>query len=429
MSDPVAGAAGEPFDLVVIGGGVMGLFTAWHAVRAAETDGRRPRVAVLERGRVGDPATASFGRTRSYRRDYLDPHYARLADEAIGLWGQFERAAGVRALVRCGCMNIAATAVTPDLAQTYAAGVGAVLDDLGWSPARYRGEAVWRRFPYLRADLADNDETGGLVDVRAVTAALRSALEATASLREGVEVLAVEPAAGETESGASGRGMAGSGAAGSEPILVRTDRGDLSARSVVITAGHGSNDVLSLIPGNRLQVPISRDRPSEARYFAPSDPAPFTAPQMPVIAYLDTGIYLHPIVPGLIDRVKIGYYNPPDIPRGTTSIGGIADFVRQCLPGLSGAPSEPVDDVDSCDYDLVADDDFVLGAVPGAAGVYLGVGWRGTGYKFAPLIGRVLHDLARRRGTVYDIARFDPIRFLAPDGGSGRPQHQQGDAR
>ena len=104
----------EVFDLVVIGGGVMGMFTAWTAAQHGS------RVAVLERGRLGDPATASYGRTRSYRRDYLDAGYARLADEAIRLWAEFETATGTDVLVRCGCMNIARSAVTPDLDTTYA---------------------------------------------------------------------------------------------------------------------------------------------------------------------------------------------------------------------------------------------------------------------------------------------------------------------
>ena len=78
-------------------------------------------MAVLERGRVGDPATASYGRTRSYRRDYLDAGYARLADEAIRLWAEFETATGTDVLVRCGCMNIAKSSVTPDLRHLRAA--------------------------------------------------------------------------------------------------------------------------------------------------------------------------------------------------------------------------------------------------------------------------------------------------------------------
>ena len=39
------------------------------------------------------------------------------------------------------------------------------------------------------------------------------------------------------------------------------------------------------------------------------------------------------------------------------------------------------------------------------------IGWRGTGYKFAPWVGRVLAELALQDGTVYDINRFAPTRF------------------
>ena len=53
-------------DVLVVGGGVMGLFTAYRA------SGLGARVTVLERGRIGDPMTASYGRTRSFRSDYLD---------------------------------------------------------------------------------------------------------------------------------------------------------------------------------------------------------------------------------------------------------------------------------------------------------------------------------------------------------------------
>jgi glycine/D-amino acid oxidase-like deaminating enzyme len=110
--------------------------------------------------------------------------------------------------------------------------------------------------------------------------------------------------------------------------------------------------------------------------------------------------------------VKIGYYNPPDVPRGTTGIESIAEFVDQCMPGLGAAQVTDVRDVDQCDYDLVGDDEFVLGLVPGHRSVAVGVGWRGTGYKFAPWVGRVLHQLARQQGTVYDVAQFDPARFI-----------------
>jgi glycine/D-amino acid oxidase-like deaminating enzyme len=387
MTSGLADPSEDVLDLLVIGGGVMGLFTAYQAAK-------HDRVAVLERGRVGDPATASYGRTRSYRRDYLDAVYARFADEAIGLWTDFEAQTGTEVLVRCGCMNIAKSSVTPDLDATYAHLTTELLRGLGIPVQSYDTAGIEERYPYLRADVADLDPVGGLVNLPAVTGALLAALhEAKTPVHEQV-----------TTTGIVREG---------DLLRVSTDVGQFVARSLVITAGHGTNDVLTLLPDCSLQIPLSKDRPSDAKYFAP--PAEvrhrFTSDVMPVIAYLDTGIYLHPIVEGLIDVVKIGYYNPPDMPRGLTSVDSIASFVEQCLPGLIGSEITDVSDVDQCDYDLVADDDFVLGSVPGFSNVFVGVGWRGTGYKFSPWVGRVLFELARRDGTVYDIARFDPARF------------------
>jgi glycine/D-amino acid oxidase-like deaminating enzyme len=375
-------------DLVIVGGGVMGRFAAYHAAE------RSARVVVLERGRIGDPMTASYSRTRSFRNDYLDAGYARLAHEAFRLWGEFERETGSDVLVRCGCLNIGKRSVTPDLDRTYGHLSFETLTQLGLQAESFEGEELRRRYDYLDADVAYLDVEAGIVDVPAANEALTRALEARGvQTLEGVETTAIEPA-GET-------------------FRVITDAGEIVTRSLVITAGHGTNDVLRTLAGCRLNVPITKDRPSEAKYFFPTNGhrAQFTADAMPVIAYLDAGIYCHPIVDGLVDAVKIGFYHPPDLPGDRAPLDGIAEFVSECMPGLNGATVRDVEDVDQCDYDLVADDEFVLGAIPGIAGAYVGVGWRGTGYKFAPWIGRVLAGCALQGGTVYDIDRFDPARF------------------
>jgi sarcosine oxidase len=375
-------------DLLVIGGGVMGRFTAYHAAQRSE------RVVILERGRVGDPMTASYGRTRSFRNDYLDATYARFAHEAFRLWGEFERDTGTPVLVRCGCMNIGKRSVTPDLDSTYAQLSFRTLEELRLSTESYDGDALRRRFSYLDADLGHLDVDAGVVALPAVTAALTDALAARGVRTvEGVTTTGIERDGG--------------------VYVVSTDAGQFLARSLVVTAGHGTNDVLAALSGCTLRVPITKDRPSEAKYLVPAAAArsQFTSDVMPVIAYLDAGIYCHPIVDGLVDAVKVGYYNPPDLPRNGGSIDSVASFLEQCMPGLAGADMRDVDDVDQCDYDLVADDDFVLGRIPGLDGAYVGVGWRGTGYKFAPWVGRVLASCALQGGTVYDIGRFDPARF------------------
>jgi sarcosine oxidase len=270
-----------------------------------------------------------------------------------------------------------------------------LLQEVGLESQALDDDDLRRRFPFLDADIGRLEVDAGVVNLPAVTETLTRVLgESGVQTIEGVETTAVER--------------------DGEALRVITDAGEFVTRSLVVTAGHGTNALLGRLPGCELQVPLTRDRPSEAKYVTPPADARerFTAGAMPVIAYLDTGIYCHPIVDGLTEAVKIGYYNPPDMPRGTTSIDSIASFVEQCMPGLAGAEMRDVEDVDQCDYDLVADDDFVLGAIPGLPNAFVGVGWRGTGYKFAPWVGRVLAELAVQGATVYDIARFDPGRFL-----------------
>src|SRR6185312_2514324 len=269
------------------------------------------------------------------------------------------------------------------------------LTDLGLKTESFDRAALRRRYAYLDADMGHLDVDGGVVDLPAVTAALTRALdERGVRTVEGVETTEIVP--------------------DGDAFVVVTDAGEFRARSLVVAAGHGTNDVLATLPDCGLRVPITKDRPSEAKYFLPSADArhQFTADVMPVIAYLDAGIYCHPIVDGLIDAVKVGYYNPPDLPGERATVNGIADFVEQCVPGLRTATVSDVEDVDQCDYDLVADDEFVLGAIPGFTGAFVGVGWRGTGYKFAPWVGRVLAGCALQGGTVYDIGRFAPARFV-----------------
>jgi sarcosine oxidase len=379
--------------LTIIGGGVMGLMTAYYAAPLADS------VTVLERSRVGDPATASFGLTRSVRNDYRDPEYARLAVEARRLWRELERDSGERLLVDCGCLNLVKASVTPDLDRTYAVESYAVLERLRLRRETFTRTRLRERFPQFDADGGWLDVDAGFADLAAVTRVLRASLrERGVRLAENSEPRAV------TRSGPA--------------WAVATDAGPVVSDVVVVTAGLGTNDVLGLVPGCRVRFPLRPDRPAQSRYFIPPAGSRelFTAAAMPVFAYLDIGIYGHPLYEGRTPGVKIGFYNPPDVTRTPSRIGSVEDFVAECMPGLRDAEVADVaavSGVDTCWYDLVADDEFILGAVPGADGVFTGVGWRGTGYKFAPWVGLVLAQLALRRSTVYDIRRFSPARFVA----------------
>jgi glycine/D-amino acid oxidase-like deaminating enzyme len=378
--------------LTIIGGGVMGLMTAYHAAPLADS------VTVLERSRVGDPATASFGLTRSVRNDYRDPQYARLAFEARRLWRELQRDSGERLLVDCGCLNLVKASITPDLDRTYAVESYAVLEQLRLRRQVFSGARLRERFPQFDADGGWLDVDAGFADLAAVTNVLRKGMrERGVRLAENSEPRAI------TRSGRT--------------WTVVTDAAPVTSDALVITAGLGTNDVLGMLPACPVRFPLRPARPAQSKYFIPQAAVrdQFTEAAMPVFAYLDIGIYGHPVYDGRTPGVKIGFYNPPDVARTPSRVNSVEDFVAECMPGLRNA--EVVDvaaasGVDTCWYDLVADDEFILGPVPGAPGVFAGVGWRGTGYKFAPWVGRVLAQLALQHGTVYDIRRFSPARFV-----------------
>jgi sarcosine oxidase len=378
-------------DVVVVGGGIMGLFTAHFASKLGRS------VTVLERSWIGDPATASFGLTRSIRNDYLDPHYARLAYEARGLWLDAQREGGVPLLVDCGCLNLAKESITPDLEGTYAEQAHRVLNGLRLRTEAYEREPLRRRFPQFDADLGRLDVEAGFIDLPAVTSFLKKSLvQSSVSLREHAEVVAIEE---------SDRG-----------VMLEVDGGGrLNAGVAVVTVGGlNVNNVLSRFDGCRVRFPISPDRPLQAKYFLPprGHEDDFTPDRLPVFAYLDVGVYGHPWYPGKTKGVKIGFYRPPDVKSVSARIQDVDSFVDECMPELSDAERMDVTDVDQCWYDLVGDDNFIMGLVPESRRVVVGTGWRGTGYKYAPWVGRTLAELAVQGGTTSDISRFTPQRFV-----------------
>jgi glycine/D-amino acid oxidase-like deaminating enzyme len=368
----------------------MGLFTADFARR------RGARVLLLDQWRLGDPRAASFSLTRSIRNDYLDPIYARLAFEARQLWLDFQRETGESFLIECGCLNLAKASVTPALSESYAEQSYRVLQGLHLKTEAFTSDGLRARFPQFDVDVGRLDVEAGFLHVPPITAALLARLRAA--------VVAIEESTMVNRISRR-RGL----------IAIDTAAGERLAERLVLTAGLGTNELLARIDGCDLQLPLRPDRPSESKYLIPppAKRAMFTPSRLPVFAYLDVGIYGHPMLEGKTPGVKIGYYNPPDVRRQVTSITSVQSFVAECMPELMDARVVDVKGADQCSYDLVADDNFVLGPIPGLPGGAIGTGWRGTGYKFAPLIGRTLMELVFENRTAEDMSRFAPERFEA----------------
>jgi glycine/D-amino acid oxidase-like deaminating enzyme len=377
-------------DLIIIGGGVMGLCTAYAASHLTN------KITLLEKSSIGNKKTASFGYTRSIRNDYRDPLYARLAYEARRLWLELQHKAAEPLIIQCGCLNVAKESVTPDLSATYAAQSYHTLTSLHLKTEAFTRNTLQQRFPQFDVDMARLDVEAGFLYLPAVTQTLLEVLQRhQVKILEDVEVISIAHRAG--------------------TLRVVTSTGEFITESLVVTAGLGTNEVLRCIDGCSMQFPLIPDRPSQCKYFIPpaEKRAMFTADALPVFAYLDVGIYGHPIYAGKTPGVKIGFYNPPDVKRLPTPIHDVRSFVNECVPALRDAEAVDVTEVDQCFYDLVPDDTFILGNLPEFPTIFVGVGWRGTGYKYAPWVGQTLMQLALQGGTVYDIGRFSPQRFVS----------------
>jgi len=381
---------GDIQDLVIIGGGVMGLCTAYAASHFTH------KITILEKSTVGNPKTASFGYTRSIRNDYLDPLYARFAYEARRLWMELQQRAAEPFLIECGCLNIAKESITPDLAATYAEQSYNNLNNLHLKTESFTRDTLGQRFPQFDADMGRLDVEAGFLYLPTVTHTLSDVLrENQVKVLEHVEIISI--------------GQKGN------LLHIYTNTDEFITRSLVITAGLGTNELLRRIEGCNIEFPLMPDRPSQCKYFLP--PAEkremFTSDTLPVFAYLDVGIYGHPIYAGRTPGVKIGFYNPPDVKTIHTGIHDVHSFVDECMPTLRDAEVADVTEVDQCFYDLVADDTFILGNLPAFDNISVGVGWRGTGYKYAPWVGQTLMQLALQGGSVYDISHFSPQRFAS----------------
>jgi sarcosine oxidase len=85
----------------------------------------------------------------------------------------------------------------------------------------------------------------------------------------------------------------------------------------------------------------------------------------------------------------------------------IRGAIRTHLPEADG----PLLDARTCLYTMAPDGDFILDRLPGHPQIVVASPCSGHGFKFAPVIGEILADLAIAGCTEHDISRFSLTRF------------------
>jgi sarcosine oxidase len=122
------------------------------------------------------------------------------------------------------------------------------------------------------------------------------------------------------------------------------------------------------------------------------------------------GFPKQPGTPGIKVAIHtVGQQCAPDTINRTLSqhdVDSLQDLVRDRIPALLG----PMRDYATCMYTLTPDEHFVIAKHPEHPQVVLASPCSGHGFKFTPVIGEVLADLAMHGRTNHDISLFS-LRF------------------
>ena len=369
-------------DVAVIGLGVMGSAALHHLAR------RGLRAVGIEQFTPGHDRGSSHGETRIIRLGYFEhPSYVPLVRAALPLWRALERDSGQTLLDVTGIVEIGppdSTIVTGTLRSARTHDLAhEVLDAAG----------VMRRWPAFRLPShfvgVFQPEGGILAAEPAIQAQLALAVAAGAQMRPNERVRAIEPTA--------------------TGVRVLTERSAVEAGQAVVAAGPWVKKLLRALP-----APLRVTR-QVLGWFRPDDSAMFSRDRFPVFIVESTtgNFYGFPAGPR---GLKFGRHQhgdeevDPDQPIRPPGPGDEA-VLREVLAAHLPAANGRLLDAKTCLYTETPDIDFILDRLPDAPAVIVASPCSGHGFKFAPVIGEIVADLATRGTTRHDISRFRLARF------------------
>jgi len=134
----------------------------------------------------------------------------------------------------------------------------------------------------------------------------------------------------------------------------------------------------------------------------------------------EPAVYGVPRFPGMGEPggIKVGLHGAgpetaPEAIRDAVDEGAVARTVEAAGERLAAAAPLRVVAAQNCLYTMSPDGHFVVGLHPDAEGsrVAIACGFSGHGFKFAPVIGEALADLATSGETRLPIGFLSPLRF------------------
>ena len=363
------------YDAAVLGLGTMGSAAALELAR------RKATVIGFDQFRPPHNSGSHSGQTRVFRAGYAEsPQYVPLVDRARTLWAQLSDEFGTKLLNPSGLL-------TMGMEQSEALRGIQLCADLGLVQVdRLLAEEIRYRYPAFRIP----DEFIGLFEPGAgwldVDAAISGMQRRAVEL--GAEFCLDEAATGWEQNDGE--------------VIIRTAKQEVRARKLVITAGAWTTQVLRDMG---ISIRILR---KTFVWLTPEFPEQFAEGAIPIFGFPPNAFYGFPNIRG--QGVKVAEHwggqpiERPELsqPMSEKDFAPILNSAAQFLPGLSTNVLRST----TCLYSMTPDEHFILDTHPEHKDVVLAAGFSGHGFKFAPLIGEIMADLALEGTTRL------PIEFL-----------------
>ena len=375
------------FDVIVVGLGAMGSAAAYQLSK------RGAKVLGLEAFTPAHDKGSSHGETRIIRQAYFeDPAYVPLVLRAYELWDQLQEESNENLMRITGGVAIGpreGTLVAGCLRSATTHGLGHDLFD---------SNEMRRRFPQFA--LADDEvgfyeeKAGYLKPEECIRQLLRCALKRGADLRF------EEPMLSWTAS------QDGDG------VSVTTKKQTYHARSLVLSVGPWFAELVQDI-----SVPVVVSRRVQFWLKPLRESSSFDSGVFPIFLWEPEGCPLFYGLPRISEdgSPKIGIHSgdgtctPSTIDRRIhpRDESAIRSAIRFRIPALNGEVSHAA----TCMYSMTPDEHFIIDMHPNYPQVSLAAGFSGHGFKFSPVVGEILCDMAMARRTSTDIGIFSSSRF------------------
>jgi sarcosine oxidase len=374
------------YDVIVVGLGGMGSAAAAHLAA------RGQRVLGLERFGPAHDRGSSHGGSRITRQSYFeDPAYVPLLLRAYELWDQLADDSGADVITLTGGVFLG----RPD--SLTVAGSLRAAREWGLPHELLDAGEIRRRFPTL----TPAEDEVGLYETAAgfvrpeVTVAAHLALAG----QRGAELHYDEPVTGWSATAGGG-------------VRVRTAAGEYTAGQLVICPGAWAPELLA-----DLGVPFTVERQVMYWFQPTGGVGPYAPDRHPIYIHEDadgTQVYGFPAIDGPDGGAKVAFFrhgtpcSPDTIDREVhpAEVAFMAEHLAAVLPTLPGRYLTAA----TCMYTTTPDQHFVIAQHPRHAAVTVACGFSGHGFKFVPVVGEILADLATTGATKHPIDLFDPRR-------------------